>query len=91
MHNILVLKKLEYVIYCNSYRKLFKQIHVYINYIFLIKILKTKKCHSFFRFVSHAEVNLENGDLTLSNLGGGGGIRLNGELFSITPKRLKIL
>ena len=29
--------------------------------------------------------------LTLSNLGGGGGIRLNGELFSITPKRLKIL
>ena len=30
--------------------------------------------------------------LTLSNLGGGGGgICLNGELFSITPKRLKIL
>ena len=28
---------------------------------------------------------------TLSNLGGGGGIRLNGELFSVTPKRLKIL
>ena len=28
---------------CNSYRKLFKQIYVYINYIFLIKFLKTKK------------------------------------------------
>ena len=28
---------------CNSYRKLFKQVHVYINYIFLIKISKNKK------------------------------------------------
>ena len=28
---------------CNSYRKLFKQIHVYINCIFLIKISKNKK------------------------------------------------
>ena len=27
----------------NSYRKLFKQVHVYINYIFLIKISKNKK------------------------------------------------
>ena len=32
---------------CNSYRKLFKQIHVYINCIFLIKISKNKKkCQS---------------------------------------------
>ena len=28
---------------CNSYRKLFKQVHVYINYIFLIKISKNKR------------------------------------------------
>ena len=39
---------------CNSYRKLFKQIHVYINCIFLIKIYKNKKkdihakCYSVF-------------------------------------------
>ena len=28
---------------CNSYRKLFKQIYVYLNYILSIKFLKTKK------------------------------------------------
>ena len=28
---------------CSSYRKLFKQIHVQINYIFLIKISKNKQ------------------------------------------------
>ena len=31
---------------CDSYRKLFKQIHVYINYLLLINISKNKKSQS---------------------------------------------
>ena len=45
MHDTVVLKNLENVIYVTHI--VFKQIHVYINYIFLIKFLKTNK--NFFR------------------------------------------
>ena len=42
-------------------------------------------------FNNNLKITMKNGEvLTLSNLGGGG-IHLNGELFSKTPKRLKIL
>ena len=43
MRNTLLLKTLKQCNLCYSYRKLFKQTHVYINCIFSIKIFKNKQ------------------------------------------------
>ena len=43
MHNTLLMKIFRKCNFCNSYCKLFKQIYVYINCIFLIKVSDIQK------------------------------------------------